>query len=99
MMRYQRPISHRHSTGDLYSSTDSLIDRFLSLDRRGDGSKVAQWGEVETWDSDHSVWYFQNHGDFSRGRLGGGGGRDTRDDLPGRGFGPGLGQRVKPGNY
>jgi len=38
----------------------------------------------------------QNHGDFSRGRLGGGG-RDSRDDLPGRGFGSAVGQRVKPG--
>merc|ERR1719367_2273921 len=38
----------------------------------------------------------QNHGDFSRGRLGGGG-RDSRDDIPGRGFGSAVGQRVKPG--
>ena len=46
MMRYQRPISHRHSTGDLYNSTDSLNDRFLSLDRRGE-KKVAWLGEEE----------------------------------------------------
>ena len=46
MMRYQRPTSHRHSTGDLYNSTDSLNDRFLSLDRRGE-KKVAWLGEEE----------------------------------------------------
>ena len=46
MMRYQRPISHRHSTGDLYNSTDSLNDRFLSLDRRGE-KKVARLREEE----------------------------------------------------
>ena len=46
MMRYQRPTSHRHSTGDLHNSTDSLNDRFLSLDRRGD-KKVAWLGEEE----------------------------------------------------
>ena len=46
MMRYQRPTSHRHSTGDLHNSTDSLNDRFLSLDRRGE-KKVAWLGEEE----------------------------------------------------
>ena len=46
MMRYQRPTSHRHSTGDLHNSTDSLNDRFLSLDRRVE-KKVAWLGEEE----------------------------------------------------
>ena len=46
MMRYQRPTSHRHSTGDLHNSTDSLNDRYLSLDRRGE-KKVAWLGEEE----------------------------------------------------
>ena len=40
MMRYQKPNSYRHSTGDLYNSSDSLSDRFLSLERRRE-NKVA----------------------------------------------------------
>jgi len=38
----------------------------------------------------------QNQGSFNRGQLGGGR-RESRDDLPGRGLAPGLAQRVKPG--